>query len=669
MKIESFKCSQCNLEFRTLEDMSGYWRLYHHQNFEHLANCTSCDLKFTSYSHATIHLFQTHDVKCVRCGEVCEGLCLEDIIKELDEAHYNEKEDMLQNIEKRIAEEEVKYIKHFEGVSKYHMERLKDIIHALDEGYTGCLANSFGMLAYLPFLEASNKHGKLSQFGRKLVEKYRFLSAMVKLNLYLRHIEQLHEGSLSTIIPTYMEDCVNLNIENENVALTPEMLIDRKLCFPERHIGGPDPSEWTNNTFVKKFGVPDRQITKNELSMESDFDDTFLSEDIDESDLDDTFLSEDIDDLLEYDLPELSDDEDATCDTTSFSSEIEGTFSTDEQKEITNQEEDANENDTNMSKKLFNHRSCLELLNMESDFDNSIINEDIDDLLDNEPPEPFNSEDVTLVTSNVGLETVNNFNCKDSGDEQKKANNQEVGIDESDDSIRRIPQSSNPARDQVYPELLLGMKSEFDNTIVDENINAPVDDEALEPSNDEDAALDTSNLTLGIASNFSNTDSVDEHKKAINQEKGADKNDEILRQITQSKNLFIHKSYPELSLSMESDFDDNVLNKDIDDLLDNESPEISNEEGAALDISNFGLELVSTFRCIDSVVDELINSPVMAELSELPNNERTALDTSNLDSEIVNTLRCVDSGVNELINSPVKDANLNALNNSNFFRD
>ena len=243
MMLESFKCSQCNLEFRTLEDMSGYWRLHHHQNVEHLAKCTNCDLKFTSYSHATIHLFQTHDVKCVRCGEICEGLCLEDIIKELDKAHYDEKEDMMQNIEKRIAEEEVKYIKHFEGVSKYHMERLKDIIHALDEGYTGCLANSYGMLAYLPFLEASYKHGKLSQFGRKLVEKYRYLSAMVKLNLYIRHIEQLHEGSLSTIIPTYMEDCVNLNIENENVALTPEMLIDRKLCFPERHIGGPDPSE------------------------------------------------------------------------------------------------------------------------------------------------------------------------------------------------------------------------------------------------------------------------------------------------------------------------------------------------------------------------------------------------------------------------------------------
>ena len=88
---------------------------------------------------------------------------------------------------------------------------------------------------------------------------------MVKLNLYLRYIEQLYEGGLSIIIPTYIEDCVDLNIEDENITLTPEKLINKKLCFPERHIGGPDPKEWTNSAFIKKFGVPDRQITKNEL--------------------------------------------------------------------------------------------------------------------------------------------------------------------------------------------------------------------------------------------------------------------------------------------------------------------------------------------------------------------------------------------------------------------
>ena len=48
------------------------------------------------------------------------------------------------------------------------------------------------------------------------------------------------------------------------------------------------------------------------------------------------------------------------------------------------------------------------------------------------------------------------------------------------------------------------------------------------------------------------------------------------------------------SLSMESDFDDTILNEDIDDLLDDESPELSNDDGAALDTSNLGLEIVST---------------------------------------------------------------------------
>ena len=62
-----------------------------------------------------------------------------------------------------------------------------------------------------------------------------------------------------------MEDCENLNNENENVDLTPEMLMNTKLCFPERIIGGPDPNEWTNRAFIKRFGVPDKLATEDEL--------------------------------------------------------------------------------------------------------------------------------------------------------------------------------------------------------------------------------------------------------------------------------------------------------------------------------------------------------------------------------------------------------------------
>ena len=117
------------------------------------------------------------------------------------------------------------------------MEKLKEIIHALDEGFTGCIANSYGMLGYLPFIEASPKHGRLSRFGRKLVERHQYLSAMVKLNLYLTDIQQIYEGNLSTIIPRYIEDCDELNNENEVTELTPEELVGTHLCFPERLIG------------------------------------------------------------------------------------------------------------------------------------------------------------------------------------------------------------------------------------------------------------------------------------------------------------------------------------------------------------------------------------------------------------------------------------------------
>merc|ERR1712240_373861 len=171
---------------------------------------------------------------------------------------------MLQRVEKRISEEEERYLNSFEDVSEQHMKQLKYITHSLDEGLTGCMANSYGMLTYLPFLEVSQKHGRLSRFGRKLVERHQYLSAMVKLNLYLTDIQQIYGGSLSTIIPRYIEDCEKLNNDNETAEMTPEMLIDTKLCFPERLIGGPDPNEWTNSTYIKRYGVPDRLTTEDE---------------------------------------------------------------------------------------------------------------------------------------------------------------------------------------------------------------------------------------------------------------------------------------------------------------------------------------------------------------------------------------------------------------------
>ena len=265
MMIESVICSLCNLEFKSIDQMKGRWRLEHHQEIEHLADCSKCERKFTSYSNAAVHAYLTHDIRCVNCGELCEGLCLKNIIRNLERTQNNiEKKDMMNKIERRISEEEAKYSKWFEGISERQMWKLKEAIHALDEGMSGCLANSYGMLGYLPFLEASPKHGKLSKFGRKLVERHQYLSATVKLNLYLIDIQQMYQGNPSTILRRFEEDCENMNNENEIMELTPEELVGTHLCLSERLIDGPSNDEWTNSMFIKTFGVPDELSTVNE---------------------------------------------------------------------------------------------------------------------------------------------------------------------------------------------------------------------------------------------------------------------------------------------------------------------------------------------------------------------------------------------------------------------
>ena len=122
------------MQFRTIDQMSGKWRLWHHESVNHLAECVKCDKLFISYTHATVHLYQNHDVRCVHCGKYCEGLCLMDTIRRLESAYSNEKEEILQRIESRISTEEESYLNSFKDVSEEHMIQLKVIrdINSLD---------------------------------------------------------------------------------------------------------------------------------------------------------------------------------------------------------------------------------------------------------------------------------------------------------------------------------------------------------------------------------------------------------------------------------------------------------------------------------------------------------------------------------------------------------
>ena len=185
--MEVYKCSICDMQFRSIEQLPGRWRLRHHERINHLAKCEKCEKTFVSYTHATVHLYQCHNVRCVQCGQECDGLCLMDTVKNLEGAYSDEKEKMLHKIEKRIETEENSYLNSFRDVSKRHMMQLRDIAEALDEGYTGCMANSWGMLSYLPFMELSPKLGVLSRFGQELVMRHQYLSALVKMNQYLTY--------------------------------------------------------------------------------------------------------------------------------------------------------------------------------------------------------------------------------------------------------------------------------------------------------------------------------------------------------------------------------------------------------------------------------------------------------------------------------------------------
>ena len=74
------------MNFRSLGELSGEKRLLHHTETEHRASCFQCGKAFVSHSHAAIHQFQCHNVLCVKCGKICEGRCLEEVVKKSENA-------------------------------------------------------------------------------------------------------------------------------------------------------------------------------------------------------------------------------------------------------------------------------------------------------------------------------------------------------------------------------------------------------------------------------------------------------------------------------------------------------------------------------------------------------------------------------------------------------
>ena len=245
VKMETFKCDICDMSFRDLGKLSGRKRLFHHRRTDHRASCCNCGKMFVSYSHVTIHQYQCHDVICIRCKEACEGRCLEEVVQEIESAGSKVMNIELEAVEIQIRKSEEVILNKFSGASEHQMNILQDMIWFLDNGFTGCSANSWGMLAYIPFVEINPGLYGLSDFGQDYVLKHTYLSALKKLDRYLSNVCRYE---VPKQIDAYSKNCVKLHNKNALLDINPEKLIGSKLCFPEREVSDHSPIQWEESS-------------------------------------------------------------------------------------------------------------------------------------------------------------------------------------------------------------------------------------------------------------------------------------------------------------------------------------------------------------------------------------------------------------------------------------
>ena len=128
--------------FRSIEELPGKWRLQHHEDTDHKAACVQCGKAFVSNSHAAIHLYQCHNILCLKCGQVCDGKCLEEIVKKSESAGSDVRKKMLEEVENQIKKEERRYLNKFINIPERQMKQYMNMIWALDIGFSGCMTNS-----------------------------------------------------------------------------------------------------------------------------------------------------------------------------------------------------------------------------------------------------------------------------------------------------------------------------------------------------------------------------------------------------------------------------------------------------------------------------------------------------------------------------------------------
>ena len=215
------------------------------QTTEHPALTVESYLFHTRIHTSYIHQFQCHDVICIKCEKACEGRCLEEVVQRFEDAGSEVMNKELEDVEVQIKESEEMYLNKFSGISEQQMKLLMDMIWWLDNGFSGCSANNWGMIGYIPFVEINPSLYGLSEFGQSYVLRHTYLSALRKLNQYLSNASR---DGIPKLIEVYSRNCLRLHSENAILDMNPEKLIGSNICFPEREINDHSTIQWEEST-------------------------------------------------------------------------------------------------------------------------------------------------------------------------------------------------------------------------------------------------------------------------------------------------------------------------------------------------------------------------------------------------------------------------------------
>ena len=134
------------------------------------------------------------------------------------------------------------------------MEILAECAWFIDIGNVNCNSTNWGMLVYLPSPEI-RMYG-LTDFGKKYIHDYMYMSALEKLKQYLNKLNRI---GILDYVDKYVKFCMSFYLESSLTELTPEQLNTGEYCLPEREVSHWFSDQWEQTLRIQNSGVTDRR--------------------------------------------------------------------------------------------------------------------------------------------------------------------------------------------------------------------------------------------------------------------------------------------------------------------------------------------------------------------------------------------------------------------------